>query len=90
VLHNDNVKRIKQGLSNRNSQISALLTGEQQAQFDQMEKDCKSRGAEKTDGVGRAVGAAMVPARSVRPTTFQIEILAATQLMLVQNGPNKG
>ena len=39
AIHGDNVKRIKQGVSNRHAQISAILTPEQHAQFCKIEKE---------------------------------------------------
>jgi len=68
ALHNDNIKRIKQGLSNRNSQISALLTGDQQIQFDQMEKERQEswRGKDGWRGKGRGRGGDA--SRDKRPT----------------------
>ena len=38
-LHNDSTKLIRQAMAGRNAQITALLTPEQQRQFEQMEKD---------------------------------------------------
>jgi Spy/CpxP family protein refolding chaperone len=38
-IHGENIKRIKQGVSNRNAQIVAVLTPEQQKDFEQMEKE---------------------------------------------------
>jgi hypothetical protein len=38
-VHGECIKRIKQGLNTRNAQISALLTPDQQRQFEQIEKE---------------------------------------------------
>ena len=39
ALHDDNLRRIRQSLSNRNTQIAALLTPDQQQLFAKIEKD---------------------------------------------------
>src|SRR6185295_16724033 len=39
TIHGDNIKRIWQGINNRNTQIAAVLTPDQQKQFEQIEKD---------------------------------------------------
>lgn len=39
ALHDENLKRIRQSLSNRNAQIAALLTPDQQRLFTKIEKD---------------------------------------------------
>jgi Spy/CpxP family protein refolding chaperone len=39
TIHGENIRRIWQGINNRNSQIAAILTPAQQKQFEQMEKD---------------------------------------------------
>ena len=39
ALHDENLKRIRQSLSNRNTQIAAVLTPDQQQIFTKMEKD---------------------------------------------------
>ncbi|HEY2951405.1 MAG TPA: hypothetical protein VGK40_02415 [Verrucomicrobiae bacterium] len=39
TIHGDNIKRIWQGINNRNAQIEAVLTPEQQKQFEQIEKE---------------------------------------------------
>jgi Spy/CpxP family protein refolding chaperone len=38
-IHGECMKRISQGLNNRNAQISAILTPEQQKKFEQLEKE---------------------------------------------------
>jgi hypothetical protein len=38
-VHGECVKKIRQGLSNRNAQIAAILTPEQRQTFEQMEKE---------------------------------------------------
>src|SRR4051812_20852628 len=38
-VHGECIKRIKQGLNTRNAQINALLTPDQQKQFEQIEKE---------------------------------------------------
>ena len=39
TIHGENIKRIRQGINNRNTQIAAVLTPEQQKRFEQIEKE---------------------------------------------------
>jgi hypothetical protein len=50
ALHGENIKRIKQAINNRNTQINAVLMPEQQVQFDQMEKERKELWRSKRGG----------------------------------------
>jgi Spy/CpxP family protein refolding chaperone len=54
IIHGENIKRIRQGITNRNAQIAAILTPAQQKKFDQIEKDRQEpwRGWEPWRGKG--------------------------------------
>jgi hypothetical protein len=55
-IHGDCIKKIRQGLTTRNAQITALLTADQQKQFEQIEKERQeawhSRGHGRRDRTG--------------------------------------
>ena len=55
-LNEDNGRRIKQGVSNRTAQITAILDPAQREQFEQMEKERRSSWGSKDSGRGKRGG----------------------------------
>jgi Spy/CpxP family protein refolding chaperone len=56
TIHRDRIDRIRQVLSERNSQIAAILTAEQQQQFEQIEKERQEMWRNTNAWRGRLVG----------------------------------
>lgn len=52
-IHADSFKRVRQGISNRNAQITAILTPEQKKEFDLMEKEWSDKWRGRDGGRGK-------------------------------------
>lgn len=70
-IHADSFKRVRQGISNRNAQVAAILTPEQKKEFTRMEKEWsekwRGRGKDSWRG-GRDGGRDHDPARDPKRT----------------------